>query len=469
MSKKVQKYTLTALPPDLISRIFSLLPLSSFPSVAVVCRRFKVLLYNESIYSRKMEALGLNFAEIEGKDEEVDGLSSRLRQLPGGHLLPVGTKYLRTGSMWDATPFLDPKELEKAGSEDVEEEVEDKNPSPDKIFAGLPGVKKTAIIVGAGGLRVSSKKTKRIEVGKLGSAPITPSIPVNTSSKRDILIRIVSDLKEFYFDFRKRQKDSKLFREYTDIIELATILNRIRIFHAAAFYEDVQDLEFNLNTAYEWFEAFILGQFERGYDSTNVDEMRTAASALYRLNGGHACVQLFVAKNPMFYDSTFNPSLISSKLPSISGPPGDYTLANDFASFMDYTLTQCKTQIDLVAQIFPPEMDAMTSFVNRVFEECLSDYLNAVLRAAKERESVKYYLHTLASVVYCCSQFMDFLRKNGKVSVNIEGLKKNTVDILKPYTEKYLPVEIELMNKRISVVVEKWSKRVICFRVVRVL
>jgi recyclin-1 len=51
---------------------------------------------------------------------------------------------------------------------------------------------------------------------------------------------------------------------------------------------------------------------------------------------------------------------------------------------MDHIINQCREQIEIIAHVFVPELDAMTVFVNKVFEESISDYLSLVLKEMSE-------------------------------------------------------------------------------------
>ncbi|KAJ3199551.1 hypothetical protein HDU67_002711, partial [Dinochytrium kinnereticum] len=106
-ASSAKNLTLSSLPPDLIIKIFSFLPVPDLPNVASCSRRLKILVYNDDVYEHKLRVMGLlNEAGVmEGVDEAevaaVNKLSSKLKQLPGGNLLPGGTKYLESGTLWD--------------------------------------------------------------------------------------------------------------------------------------------------------------------------------------------------------------------------------------------------------------------------------------------------------------------------------------------------------------------------------
>ncbi|KAJ3168848.1 F-box protein: endocytic membrane traffic, recycling ReCYcling 1 [Geranomyces variabilis] len=574
--------TIASLPPDLIIRAFTFLPVADLSAVARVSRRFKILAYNDDVYDPKLRALGITgdgssgglgapasgLANPDSDTDNADGglvdmLSTRLRQMPGGDMLPASTKYLETGTLWSslvdtdaaalassgqqALPAAEAKEnnsaatdasvsgkvdsavvaspslattttttttttsataaassvvpegemdismdapIEASSDEDLPDAAskvtaatapaEPSSPVPagDAAAATTPAspvspqqqitstltIAKPTLIIGHGGLQGASGKTANaLSVGgfKKQASVASPSAFFRGSGKtgRELFRQMYTQLCPYFLDFRKRQKDSKVFKDFKDLSQVAVVLRKLKLFSDAHFILDCDDIHFAIETTIEWFESMLLGQFERAYDSKNISEMQRNAWAAYNLNGGHACVQLFISKNPVFFDPTFNPSLISSKLPA-GGAAVGYTLADDFAKFSDYTLNNCRAQARIIAHVFPPEADALTSFVNKVFEDSVAEYLSAVLAAAKEREGVGIYLHTLATGIHCCMQFADYISVNdAAVPVQTDKLKASVVALVKPYTKTYMKQELEYMSSKFENELEKWANR----------
>lgn len=125
-------------------------------------------------------------------------------------------------------------------------------------------------------------------------------------------------------------------------------------------------------------------------------------------------------------------------------------------------LTNCKRQAELVSQVFVPQVDALTLFVNKVFEDSISEYLSAVLLAAKGREGLGIYLHTLATSVYCCTQFLDFISNNPyNVKVDISKLRLSISSIFAPHTNDYMTQELKHLNSRIEKELKVFGTRVL--------
>ncbi|KAI8622733.1 exocyst complex component Sec10-domain-containing protein [Chytriomyces sp. MP71] len=555
---------LTTLPPDVVTRICTFLPVADLGRIARCSRRIKILSYADAVFGPKLCALGVSLVDpVSLADQvptsasanadavfDVDRLTMRIKMLPGANA--VSAKYLETGSLFGATDVgvadadqqlnaspnaatiadkavsphdsakdtsgdtplqphahstdasptdssvpdisftvSDPSTLASASASTAPQSSDNATSSVDavrggfdsaspvkqqKISAALPSMKKSSIVVGAGGLKAAGKTPSVSNNTNNASNTAASTKPIRTTDglvfyphlrgmrPRDAFKAVYTELLPYYLDFGSHAKDSKVFRDHKDMITVSTLLRRVHLFSRAKLILHTDDINFALDTTIEWYESMLLAQFERAYDGKVINEMRRNALACFELNGGKSCVALFCAKNPIFFDHTFNPSLVASKLPNVATSTAEargYALADDFASFIDHTLASCTTQSSTIAQVFTvPEMDAMTTFVSRVFEESISEYLVAVLTAAREGEGVAIYLHTLATSVHCCSQFLELVGvADARVKVDTERIRGAMRGIFWKDWEKYVGVEMEHLARRMDAELKKWNKR----------
>ncbi|KAJ3062077.1 F-box protein: endocytic membrane traffic, recycling ReCYcling 1, partial [Podochytrium sp. JEL0797] len=538
--------TLPTLPPDLVSRVFLFLPVVDLARVAQTSRRMKILAYSDDVYVFKLRVLcvtGVDPSSEGGEDDDADAglqrLAARLKQLPGATL--ASAKYLETGSLFGgvgvsnnvsnsvsnsvsgaASVAVSVASVSVLGGEASLPQKDDNDPTQKdsatdtsappgvlaalsladetlppaptttttttstdtpKISSALPAMKKSTLVVGAGGLRAAHANAKAssgsasplIGAGKRSKAPSVSRTASPASSSavfyahlrglrpREAFKRVFVELSPYYLDFRSHAKDSKVFRDNKDMVHVAVLLRRIARFASAKLIEDTDDIDFALETTIEWYESMLLGQFERAYDAKQINEMKRNATACFELNGGASCVQLFCAKNPIFFDHTFNPSLVASKLPSLVTSTAEargYALADDFAQFMDHTLASCTLQSTIVAQVFHPQMDAMTTFVSKVFDDSISEYLVAVLTVARDGEGVAIYLHTLATSVHSCNQFLGFVAAaDARVVVRTEFIREAMKRIFKRDWDAYMDVEMDYLGKKVESELRKWNTR----------
>ena len=275
---------ISTLPPDLISRIFSFLPVPSLPTVACVSRRWKVLVYNDEIYDPKLYLLGMAASYLlaatplpatvaaTGADgvatfDAKDRLVARLRQLPGGQFLPTNGKFLSlqvkspTGSdMSPASATLSTPASPIKGEEETNK----------TISAALPDSKASHLIIGSGGLKAALTKAAAAQADKAKSKKsalqrfkdaeknegLTAAIETKRNQSREAFKKVYVELYPYYVDFEEKSNDSLVFRDYSDLSEIAAVLSRLLLFNAAIFLErDTQSISSNLHSTVQWFES----------------------------------------------------------------------------------------------------------------------------------------------------------------------------------------------------------------------
>lgn len=449
----VYSTSIIALPPSVFVLILAKLPLADLANTYRVSRRFKVLAYQEEIYLIKLaqiqfESILQNDLMIDKKLSGRDALLQYLQQLPNGRYLPSYRTFLNFNTDILKTEIESPSEMSSLS-------VAIATP---KITSALPEF--SHLIIGAGGLKqaLANQNKPKPQLIK------RPDFRISNGKTlaRELFKLIFVELCPYFMEFRERQTDSKVFRDFKDPSEAGMVLKHLKLFSESQFIvDDVEEITFALQTSSEWFESTLLGQFEIAYDENNYAEMKKTAFAAYQLNGGMALVHLFISKNPIFFDTTFNPTLLTSKLPAMHGPSLGYALSDEFAKFMDHQLANCRVQIEIVSKVFVPSVDAMTYFINKVFEDSISEYLSTILAAAKQREDLYVYLVTLASAIYSAMQFVEHIVNNSlKVKV-VPGLVKERIkDIFITYTDAYLENEMTYIRKKFKTEIEKWDNRV---------
>jgi recyclin-1 len=281
----VSTTSITELPPPIFSAIFKFLPLQELNKVSRVSRRFKVLSYQDEIYREKLEYLGMT-AILDDKWKEKktglrEGLLIHLQQLPGGTYLPGNQDLLikedaKPETTVSPTPTLpekiDPSQLiENMTCMTVAEA------DPMSISAALPEFSK--LIIGAGGLKAAlakQKNPKGITQKKMGRTQETLAPPVHYRRPvRETFKQVFLELYPYYIDFKDKQTDSKVFKDFKHPSEVGAVLARLRKFDKAGFFvEDMEEISFSIQTISEWFESTLLGQFEIAYDENNIAEMK---------------------------------------------------------------------------------------------------------------------------------------------------------------------------------------------------
>jgi recyclin-1 len=166
-------------------------------------------------------------------------------------------------------------------------------------------------------------------------------------------------------------------------IECATTLHRLNRLAQAAVVEDYQTINLGLETVTHVFESSSLQKFEAAYDTDDVVRMQTYAAVLGELNGGASCVQVFTQKNPLFYDNRHDPK------------DNFYLVVQDWESireFCSYLEREFQRQSNLIHHVFHQRaQQVLAAFVERVYEDVISDYVVLLLDVAYGRTTETYF------------------------------------------------------------------------------
>ncbi|KAJ3217560.1 hypothetical protein HDU67_007632, partial [Dinochytrium kinnereticum] len=77
-----------------------------------------------------------------------------------------------------------------------------------------------------------------------------------------------------------------------------------------------------------------------------------------------------------------------------------------------------------------------------------------------ERETLGIYLHTLATAVHCCTQFLEYIAvAEPGVRVETEKVRQSIIVLFKSYTDKYVELELKHLGKRFDAELKKWDNR----------
>jgi recyclin-1 len=318
---------ISTLPPDIIARVFTFLPVPDLPHVSCVSRRWKVIVYGDQVWEGKLISVGMGTLLLSGSGgvQELQGLAlkdslaARLRQLPGGQFLPTRGKFLH---LEQTSPVTGTNDTLIVGPLISSPQHESPAENLIGISAALPDSKASHLIIGAGGLKAALKKaekgvplTSALEKSKKSTLQRhldskSSDTVVKKNVAREFFRKIFVELYPYYIDFVENSNDSLVFRDYSDLSEIGAVLHRLVLFDKSQFLSrDTKEISSNLNSTVEWFESRLLGQFDAAYDRHDVEEMRANAYAAYQLNGGNGCVQAFMSKNPGMMPDYFSSSI----------------------------------------------------------------------------------------------------------------------------------------------------------------
>ncbi|KAI9020464.1 exocyst complex component Sec10-domain-containing protein [Hyaloraphidium curvatum] len=449
------------LPPDLIIKVINYLPVPHLAKTARLNRLFKAVTYSDAIYEPRLQYLGLNaegkpLSRTAGRTNAAGGPRNASSAAQGANGAPPRPG---SASAKHAPATRPPSKADKAPSK-----ARDGRPPSALGERGKGGGGKSPALLddGPGDLLGGG------DTGKLPPALMDfPSLfqgnrrtqRFDPGSGKPRLVFKEEFLKcaRHFRPFRGDRGLVKLEEDFPVLADRAAMLGKLNKFGNAKLLEDTAVASARVAAAMQDLSNLLIASFAEAYDASDYVRMKEISQASYMLDGGAACVQLFLSKNPVLFDPTFNPSLIATNIPA-AADSDDFVLADSFATFMEQLLANVKSQIDIIADVFPPETRAITIYIQAVFQASVSDYLAAVLQQAKATDTIGY-LNTLVTAVAYCTQFVDVIDEQlgGKAQWQKEdvlALVKGTFDV---YYATYIDVELQALRERYQRDLSRWE------------
>lgn len=293
---------------------------------------------------------------------------------------------------------------------------------------------------------------------------------------KTFFFHIYKRLLVFYNDLMAKQKESILFGTFSNVQTLSIILRRLAIFYQ--FVQKSKDSfvsSYPIDSTIDWFESTILNQFEQAYDNGNTSDMAKFALSAYNLNGGKSCVNLFISKNPIFFDSKFNPALLTTltsnnisrkeygknRKSNKTSKSSSFLLVDEFSKYSEHILSTCNSQANIISKVFlVPSMNALTLFAVRLFDESIFEYLSTILTLSRENSETIVFLHLLANGVFFFIQFLESIANNKfNVPVHISRIRKPVLDLCTKHSSNFINVSITNLEERLLDLIKNYDRR----------
>ncbi|KAI9744314.1 MAG: F-box protein: endocytic membrane traffic, recycling ReCYcling 1 [Claussenomyces sp. TS43310] len=272
--------------------------------------------------------------------------------------------------------------------------------------------------------------------------------------------RVYASLSPFYMDLArsKSHTDPVIFRVYRDPEQQAQMLAQLVIFSRSDWAEGWQEREEKLNTMVGIFENAVLREFEQGYEAWDVDgRMRRYANVLETLNGGHAGVELFVQKHPIFTDKgNFGHAL--DCLNQVSA--GNLTLEPS-KSFFEALSKVINDQTAVIETVFPHAEDVFFLLLEKVGEDIIGEYITPLFDEAHERD-IPSYLLAVSGIFEQSFQFAEALLPiKGSSDHFLRKVDETMARVFEPHVDLYLQEELDFFKKEAESHVNSWDQKLI--------
>lgn len=270
--------------------------------------------------------------------------------------------------------------------------------------------------------------------------------------------KIYGALAPYYFDLARSTShtDPVLFRTFRDPEQQAQMLSQLKVFALSDYAQGWSQRQQKLDSMMGIFENAVLREFEQGAEARDFDgRMKRYASVLVTLNGGAAGIDSFIHNHPLLLEKeklgtptaclrTFDAEQLSLK-PSHDFFKGLAIALNDEAAVID--------------RVFPPSVDVLLPFFERVAEDVISEYITALFDEAHET-SIDVYLKAVAGVFEQALQLAISLQPTKGSKPNF---KDETMQIIsrcfEQHIDLYLQEEFDFFKRKAAAEVDAWEKR----------
>jgi recyclin-1 len=439
----------------LINTILDYLPVADMFSFARTSKRMQEMVYDDTRWIQRLKSMGCwNDVEAKKRFEESMRRKMEAQKAEEARRAGVGingtTNGLPPGT--DGLPRTSTTLFDAALEEDMQRSSQDHQLRPrattlDRGFADMS-------LAPAG-------------------APVAPAIPmIDPQAALKVLSRVRSirgmarqeygriygALAPYYFDLSRSTShtDPILFRTYRDPEQQAHMLAQLKTFAKSDYAQDWYQREEKLDTMIGIFENAVLREFEQGYAEKDFDgRMKRFATVLVALNGGAACLDSFIHNHPLMLEKEKlgNPH---DCLQEFGSHQLNLQPSHDFFHGLAVAMNEEAAIID---RVFPPSVDVLQPFLDRVAEDIISEYLTTLLDEAHDI-NVEVYLKAIAGIFVQASQLAISLKPTRASPPTFQEVTLRTISrCFEQHIDLYLQEELAFFTRKSAAEVDAWEKR----------
>ncbi|KAM3075625.1 F-box protein: endocytic membrane traffic, recycling ReCYcling 1 [Clarireedia jacksonii] len=431
------------LPAEIISTILDYLPIPDLLSFARTSKRMQEMVYEDSRWVSRLRSMGVwnegearkRFEEVLRKKREMVRVRAEedTKRIGIGVGIGVGVNGGVGGGGGAGGVRKVSTTLFDAGEEEQRQQRRSADMTASKGAKGLADGFETLTISGMGHMSLPPSPRIRTPMQDPESLlNVFTEVRSIRGSARQEYGKIYAALAPFYFDLARSRShvDPVLFRVYRTPEQQAQMLANLQIFARSDWAQGWRQREERLVTMTGIFETAVLREFEQGYEAWDIDgRMRRYAHVLGVLNGGHAGIELFVQKHPLFSDR----EVLGHSMDCINQALSEGITLEPSREFLENLSKKVNEQSDIIDRVFPPGEDVLQIFLDKIAEDILMEYVTPLFDEAHER--------SIASYVQAVS-----------------GIFEQT-KVFEPHVDLYLSEELDFFKKHAEQEVAEWETK----------
>ncbi|KAH7072971.1 exocyst complex component Sec10-domain-containing protein [Paraphoma chrysanthemicola] len=446
------------LPAELINTILDYLPVADMFRFACTSKRMLEMVYDDTRWIQRLKSMGC-WNDVEAKKRFEESMRRKLEAQKAeearraGVALNGAANGLPPGS--DTQPRTSTTLFDAALEEDMQRKSVEggQRPRASTLDRGFHDMTLTA-----SGLPARSPPSAPAPIDPQAALKVISNVRSIRGMARQEYGKIYGALAPYYFDLSRSTShtDPILFRTYRDPEQQAHMLAQLKIFAKSDYAQGWYQREEKLDTMVGIFENAVLREFEQGYAEKDFDgRMKRFATVLVTLNGGAACLDSFIHNHPLMLEKEKlgNPT---DCLQHYGANQLNLRASHDFFRGLAIALNDEAAVID---RVFPPTVDVLQSFLERVSEDIVSEYITTLLDEAHDI-SIEVYLKAMSGVFDQALQLAMSLKptRGSKPSFSNDAMRTIS-GCFEPHIDLYLQEELAFFTKKSAADVDTWEKR----------
>ncbi|KAF2972691.1 hypothetical protein GQX73_g995 [Xylaria multiplex] len=428
----------TALPAEVIVSILDYLPVSDLMRFARTSSRMREMVYDDTRWVARLKSMGL-WNELEAKKRFEDAMRRKrdaaARTAANNGSGPGGNKEGST-TIFDAA---------------IEEER--------RIAEALQAARQPgATTDGFETLSLNPTQTKSPLEDPTALLNVLKNVRSVRGHARQEFGKVYGALAPFYFDLAqaKTHTEPVVFKVFRDPERQAQMLSNLQVFSKCDWTDGCSQREGKVSSMVAIFEGAVLREFEQGYEFWDVEgRMRRYAHVLHSLNGGSAAIDVFIQKHPIFNDR----EALGNPIDCVNRAPRDDITLEPSRAFFELLMRKLNEQSANMSRIFPEPATVFWSFVDKVREDIIMEYVTPLLDLTHERHTASY-LKAVSGLFEQCMQFVQSLESPSGSNLSIEEhAKAICLKVFEPHMDLYLQEELEDFTAHAEREVSNWEQK----------